>query len=395
MRTVNFLFVALAAAQFVQLSEDGPTRIDTGVNARMASRRFAAQWCNEDDLYVFGGDAGSSQGGRQRDMWKFEGDTRRWLWFPDGPGPVGRSEMASWNLYGRFWLYGGRTDAGSVLSDLWSYTLADRKWHANSVFPQGPGPLFSAVSWSDPLSNRLFICGGSSTITDPPLGNGSHVWSYDVVTEMWAEHTSAPPVPALGYGAHVTQVEDRVYVLTETGDFWLVSTETLTWTALEPVASSSPTRRKCGAFIATNTRDQLLLFGGYHGSQMYRDMWRYDPDDNVWVELNDQTRPSARFGASTCSDSVSAAYFIGGSFDDQLNNDVWRYGPKNTIHDLVQSFEFNLDSATLSAFWAAVMSTLCFLIITGFALGVCISYCRKRCKDRRLPMVAQQFTDNL
>ena len=146
---------SLTTAQYVQLIENGPTLASTDVNARLAPRRFAAQWCDKDDLYVYGGDTGSAAG-RVRDMWKFEGDTRRWLWFPDGPGPVGRSEMAYWNLYGRFWLYGGRSDAGSVLSDLWSYTLVDRVWHASSVAPAGPGPVYVVVFASKNTSNLCF-----------------------------------------------------------------------------------------------------------------------------------------------------------------------------------------------------------------------------------------------
>ena len=127
---------------------------------------------------------------------------------------------------------------------------------------------YGAISWTDPLTNRLFIYAGRTTTAEDNNNSLTAVWSYDVVSDAWTEHPNgATPPPAIGYGAQTAQVEDQVYVLTAAGDFWVLATETLAWTTLSML--NGPTRRGAGQFFPIATRSQLLLFGGFHGSQMY------------------------------------------------------------------------------------------------------------------------------
>jgi Galactose oxidase, central domain len=371
--------IIVGSAQYAQLMENGPTSVTSDQSARLAPRRYASVWCNKNDVFIYGGDTGSGGNGRKRDMWKFEGETRRWIWFPDGPGVDGRSEMAHWNLYGRFWMYGGRTDAGVTLNDLWSYTLADRTWHASSIAPTGPGPRYGSIYWVDSLTNRIFIYGGNGG----DVAVDRSIWAFDVVTNTWTIHdNSAAPeaiTPTALYGSQFTQVEDRVYILTPANTFWMLNTNTLQWSSLSVL--NGPTIRSNGVLFPTATRDQLVLFGGFQGSQMYRDMWRYDTDSDTWQELNDGTRPSARFGSSVCLDESGASYSFGGSFNDQMDNDIWRYGSKTNIHDIVSQIQFNLDSATIFSLWSAIVGTLALVFLITLSIVMCVYRCKRRRKN--------------
>jgi Galactose oxidase, central domain len=76
------------ADHFSLVAPDGPPLISSDPSARLAGRMDAAIWSTQNkDVYVYGG---LTANGPVRDFWKFEAQTRRWIWFPDGPGPQGR-----------------------------------------------------------------------------------------------------------------------------------------------------------------------------------------------------------------------------------------------------------------------------------------------------------------
>jgi hypothetical protein len=174
-------------------------------------------------------------------------------------------------------------------------------------------------------------------------------------------------------------------VLTAATGLWVLQVESAQWAQLSTL--NGPTPRAYGHLFPSAARDQLVLFGGMHGSQMYRDLWRYDLSTDTWAELTDGTRPGARFGSATCADDLGAAYAFGGSFNDQMDYDIWRYGDKHSIHDLVSQIQFSMDSATLSGLWGAVFATLNFAILATATIVFCVRNCRG-CRRRRahLPM---------
>lgn len=343
--------VTLVGAQWNQILESLPPKTSTGPEAAPLPRKFAATWCANADAYIFGGD--TTAVGRVRDFYKFEGGSKRWIWMPDGPGPIGRSQMAFWTTGDRFWLYGGKTD-DAELDDLWSFTLADRTWHAMS-FESPPGPAHGALYWSHPGGFDIYTSTG--------------IWHYMIANNEWWQLNTSLPFAYNSPGLQFAQIDHFLYILTSVGDFLRLDTVTLT---IQPLANR-PSRRQYGALFVSATKDMLVLFGGMLDAQSYRDLWHYNLIGDVWVELGDATRPSARYGSAVCG-----GYILGGGGE----NDVWLYGPKPGIQDIIGSIKFNLDSATLSATWAAGMSTIVFI----YLLIVSIVMCVRNCRDAKRPM---------
>ena len=239
--------------------------------------------------------------------------------------PPGLYEYSEWkDLQGNFWLFGGWDP---TYSDLWKYNPVSNEWtwmKGNGLTYQSavngtmgiPDPAntpghrsYCAVSWVD-VTGNLWLFGG-----DDPARND--LWKYDIATNEWTWMSGSNSSGALGvYG--VLGV---------------------------PSPSNIPGARfeTCAAW--TDSMNNLWLFGGVSGFDIYNDLWRYSIVTNEWTWMsgsnvpnavdvygtkgvsNATNFPGARTEYTKWRDSDGCFWMMGGSEFSGWKEDVWKFDP--------------------------------------------------------------------
>lgn len=100
-----------------------------------------------------------------------------------------------------------------------------------------------------------------------------------------------------------------------------------TWQELEP-ANAGPGPRYEHAMQYSPATNQLFVFGGRDGSQVFNDIWALNLDDLTWrlLAVNSPTAPPARFSTVMIVDAAGENLYLatGQMQDGGVLNDVWR-----------------------------------------------------------------------
>jgi N-acetylneuraminic acid mutarotase len=324
-------------------------------------RNSAHTWIDAaGNLWLFGG-AGrvSNAEGDLNDLWKYDPITQLWTWTHGSNSlnvagnygtqgvaassnePRSRHEGITWiDANGKFWLFGGYSDAPGVfgtLNDLWRYdpTTNQWTWIAGSSSPNAasvrgtlgvaapgnvPGARLAAVSWLD-STGRFWLFGGRVHPINELLND---IWSYDPTTQWWTWQGGSS-------SANVAGIHGTRGVA---------------------APGNAPGARQ-SAMGATNGVNQLLLFGGggYDSAgtnAALNDLWSWDLTTHQWTWLSGSTTssaagvygtqglpaasntPGARYSALSWVDSAGRYWMFGGyganasgNFNDM--NDLWMY----------------------------------------------------------------------
>lgn len=132
---------------------------------------------------------------------------------------------------GNLILFGG-SKGTEVLSQLWTFNLADRVWTRVEEDPASKSPARCASMClsmnSDRGRNVFIVLFGITTVTledgDRPFSGGwmngaltgtlaEDIWMFDFATKMWSEVKSVGNVPEARFGAAYTSLSDRKFVL--------------------------------------------------------------------------------------------------------------------------------------------------------------------------------------
>jgi len=115
-------------------------------------------------------------------------------------------------------------------------------------------------------------------------------------------------------------------------DMWSYDPATATWESIEPTGTT-PAPRASHATAYDPVGGQLVLFGGYNGSECYNDTWVYDITQRTWSSSSPvASKPSARYGHSMAYDPESKKIILFGGFDGTKEyNDTWAYDPASGI----------------------------------------------------------------
>lgn len=323
-------------------------------------RNSAQSWTDAaGNLWLFGG-AGrvSNQEGDLNDLWRYDTTTQLWTWIHGSnsrnvPGvygtqgvaapsnePRSRHEGVTWvDATGKFWLFGGYSDAAGVfgvLNDLWRYDPMTNQWtwiggssSPNAASVRGtmgvaasgndPGARIAAVSWTD-STGRLWLFGGR----DPSSNHLNDMWSYDPITQWWTWQGGSSSANVAG--VHGTR---------------------------GVAAPGNAPGGRANAMGPTNGANQLLLFGGYgydsaNAAGALNDLWSWDLVTRQWTWLSGSTTgaaagvygtqglpainnmPGARYAGLSWVDSDGRYWLFGGyganasgGFADM--NDLWMY----------------------------------------------------------------------
>jgi len=380
---LSILF-SVVNCQWLLLEKDSPELLTTEPNAQCSGRSGSSMWCCGDDLFVFGGFDGTVE---HSDLWKYETESRRWLWQPDPPNTVAAAtESAYWSISGEMWIYGGISAAHGVLHNMWKYEPETRKWTLVVPNNLGPGPRYGTSFWTHKSTNNLYLYGGFKT------GNESHadMWSYNIQSNRWTNVPFAgeSPGPRISAAAVLGHSEDTVYFFggsmvkdgPSIGKMRQLDLTTMTW-SFSPIDNGvGPPSRSKHTMWMTPKQDKVAIFGGHSGSNLLKDLWFYDHDLEQWTQDDKSGGPTARYGAAHCIDEHGDMYTFGGSFEDPkfAHNDLWKNGPLSSTN-IFQLIGFKLDILTVSATLAATMSTI--MTVVMFFVGLCL--CVKRCRKHR------------
>lgn len=324
---------------------------------------YGISWVdNNGDFWLFGGKP-NSNGDLTNAAWVYSRSTKQWTWMSgestlnslgnygtQGVTASSNSPRARWLFTGQFdkknnvlWVFGGAVKSSntSYLNDLWKYDLTTKQWTwmsgesvaNNSVGNFGskgvssasntPPALTGGSSWLD-SSGNFWIYGGANS----SWGYYSALWKYDVSLNQWvwvsgSNQTNQNPT----YG---TLGQACASATCQPGNRYFSSS----WTGVD---------------------GNFYFFGGYTGSGVFADMWRYNPQADQWTWLNGSQTvtygpacpycnwgvqgvesasnvPSGRAYGATWTESNGMMWMMGGEpavFATSEANDLWRYNPSN------------------------------------------------------------------
>jgi hypothetical protein len=351
------LLISLTSAQWTLMDSDAPAYISQSPLAQPPLYTLPAVWCSETEQGVIYTLNNLNQ------VWRFEVESKRWIWQPDAT-TITQSPVASWTIQNKFYLL--VTNA----SQFYYYDLDTRDFNPLPSYPRmiQPYPAF----WTHQASNRLYLL------------NGADLSAYDVHSNTWTDipmqlanagPTSFVNVSAVLSGQMVyVYIEDKLWEMDLTGFKWTQS----------PIKTSTPPgplRINYNIWKSAKSND-LILFGGISGSKLYGDTWSYSLDNKEWKMISENGGPSMRWGSGQCLD-ISTGYMY--LFGANGHNDMWQYGPF-TAKNAFEMIEWKLDSATLAASIAAIMSTLVAVGLLILAIGYCVYRCKKRRIARSIPL---------
>ena len=282
------------------------------------------------------------------DFWKYDIGTNMWTWMggdtlansignhgtmgvpsPLNYPPSSCEDACAWKLGNELWFYGGMSQGGPYIGDLWRYdmTTDEWTWMAGNPAPGAP-PVYGTLGVSDPsnfpgarmcysrwkdLNNDLWIFGGSSI-----NGTNNDLWRFSVATNEWTWMNGPSTAGNAGsYGTScVASASNRPPARTEARSTWTDD---------------------CGIF---------WLFGGSAINGMANDLWRYDMNSDMWTWVSGSSTgnaagvygvkgvsdpanvPGARQGSHAFKTSTGQLWmFAGFSQGGLMINDLWRYVP--------------------------------------------------------------------
>lgn len=340
-----------------------------GVSAtanKPGSRRYGTTWTGSDgSLYLFGGYGRGTNStwlqGELGDFWKYSPATNQWTWIKGGTitgmpsvhgimgvsastnEPGSRSFAASWvNADGSLAMFGGYGSTDTIngtRNDLWQFSPGTNQWvwlkgHTQFVplatysapgtadAGNSPGMSHNSMKWTG-VDGSLYLFGGEGHTTENH-GRLNDMWKYNPTADRWTWLKG-------------TNLRDRTGV----------------YGSLGVAAAGNVPGGRTGAFTWTHSDGSLYLFGGEGfaaaGLGALNDMWKYDPQLNLWTWLKGgsamnqsgvygtagvaapENTPGGRSYGAAWKGTDGSFYLFGGvglaSTGTGRLNDLWKYNP--------------------------------------------------------------------
>jgi len=115
-------------------------------------------------------------------------------------------------------------------------------------------------------------------------------------------------------GTDGTEALDELWVYDEAND---------SWELLNTIGTSPGPRQ---GHVAAALGNVLIIWGGKNGSTVYKDMFMYNTNTNVWeeVQVKSTVNPTAAEGACMVV-YEEEIYIFGGINKGKLNNKLWKF----------------------------------------------------------------------
>ncbi|MEO5923831.1 MAG: kelch repeat-containing protein [Bryobacteraceae bacterium] len=283
----------------------------------------------DQQVLLFGGRDGISRS----DLWSYSLLQKRWVEIQSSgaPPPARFGHTVVFDARRRrLVVFGGQ--ASGFFSDVWALDIASKSWTRLSVDGAGPSRRYGHSAIYDTARDRMVISHGFTN-----SGRFDDTWAFDFATNSWRDISPAGTRPLRRCLHHASYDEGRgrMYLYggcssgfgpCPQGDLWSFDLALNRWTQLTPQNSPPPRQQYGMAFDAM--RDKLIVFGG-DGNGLLSDTWEFDPGSGVW-------QPTAITGAPPVArnrqESVYASdrgviFSFGGSTESELTNELWSLEP--------------------------------------------------------------------
>lgn len=242
--------------------------------------------------FMFGGGGDELDGyGTLGRMWRWNRTLETWDLL-DAVGPASRLSyvFVCDESTGKILLYGQYFSEGVILADSWSFDTATETWTLLDENPL-PGVRSGAAYAYDPISQRVFVYGGST----PSDNANTETWVWNGTTNEWTmlrfEGFGSIPGPTLGFDQGTSEL-----LLLRDSHIHLWDRENNEW--IHQGSDSLDLDRRYGTMVYSNLIGRLMLIGGQTRNQWYNDMWLRDPDSGVWDRLVLKTSTTNAFRPS-------------------------------------------------------------------------------------------------
>lgn len=221
--------------------------------------------------------------------------------------PAARTDAAQWEDADHLWLWGGVSEEGRLLSDLWMYSVLSEQWQEVKNDGIYPPAARGAASWTDADGNLWMFGGKTDDISQNVLGLTNALWKWEKELKKWtsqlSENTPLPrsdmalwPVSGnkiLMYGG--IGFSDDGHRFGGLSDLWELDTSTLTWSLKD--TSPSPYEKSYSGEKHPGFRIKPVFWKGDDGfyrlafgqSEVSRNrissdavLWELNPDTFQW-----------------------------------------------------------------------------------------------------------------
>lgn len=215
---------------------------------------------------------------------------------------------------------------------------------------ESPSPRHGARMIYDPVNQRVLLFGGAKFDNRYTFYND--MWAFDTASRGWAR-VEAPIGPQGRLNHNMAYDTDRHQIILfggfggsdRMGDTWIYDIAENEWTRIS--ANPSPTPRSDAGFVYDEAHGVAILFGGYGLNDSHPDdTWVFDPDTGTWAQMNPQVSPPAMYGCMMVYDRSNQALLLHGGH--------WSSRTQSGVHGYISSvWVYDLDEDT----WTEVQAT--------------------------------------
>lgn len=350
-----FSLLAVSSAQWILVQPASPPLVTTDPSAHPQMTPYPLIWSDEGDtLYLLA-----------ENMWKYEIETKRWIWMPNVPKDLRRViHQPRWTIQNKLY------------TPSWYYDPLVREF---TNLPMGQTTCQGSAFWKHEVTNKLYMWGGvcENNQTVDTLR------AFDISSQQWSTVTTTGSVPTANAFVAATRVGENGVYLYANDHLYYLDLSSKEWSQSELGKNGSPPGPdRIFHSMWTLQNGDIMLYGGQSGSKHYTDTWKYSNKEWQMVDEGNGPAPfSNPNGFATTSDLQGNLFY----YDSQ--GAVYKYG-KLTVRNIFQLIDWKLDSATFSASIAAIMSSIVFFGLLLLTMVVCIRYCiRKRKKKHGIPLL--------
>jgi N-acetylneuraminic acid mutarotase len=270
------------------------------------------------------------------DTWAYEPAVNNWICLdPAGDLPADRAaaEMVYDPGTGTMIMFGGVRGGGeyTYYNDTWAYDPVANTW--TDLMPSGdiPSVRTSHSMAYDPTSHRVILFGGWDGTNDM-----NDTYAYDPSTNTWTDLNPVGDVPSPrdGQGMAYDPGTGKIILFggadattTTYNETYAYDPSTNTWTDLNPMGDV-PSGRVYICMVYDSNAGKMIVFGGWGGAAGLNDTWAYDAAANTWTDITPAgAAPSVRDSYAMDYDPVGGNMILFGGYDgtDDLG-DTWVYG---------------------------------------------------------------------
>jgi N-acetylneuraminic acid mutarotase len=271
------------------------------------------------------------------DTWVFDSSANTWTKItPPGKLPAARAQhqMVLDSGTGTVIMFGGTSKAsGTQLKDTWAYDPTAKTWTDKNPSGTVPSARSSFSMVFDDQNQVIILFGGYSKTTGADLND---TWAYDPATNTWTELTTTGDVPTARGGSAMSydQFESKIVLFGGTdskaktyfNDTYVFEYSTKTWTKVTP-AGDTPSIRAGHRMVYDPTLSNTVLFGGWDGTAYFNDTWTFTIATSTWTNMNISNAPSARDSHSLLYSAITNELILfGGYVGTDAAQDTWSFG---------------------------------------------------------------------